>query len=49
MGFFSVTNPKSVSRKFFRRLVVSVLLSFLYDFIFLAFLHDSEESDEINN
>lgn len=45
LGIYSVQNPDNITRGLFRMLVVFSVISFLYDLVYLLFLHDSSAVD----
>jgi len=46
LGIYAVSNPNVFKRKTFRMLVAFMMISFIYDIVFLIFIHDSEADDE---
>lgn len=46
---YIVINPAGSKRSDFRLLVVFLFVSFVYDLIFLVFLHDSEADDALDS
>lgn len=46
IGIYIVQLPQMSKRSVFRALVAYIAFSFVYDFIHLVFLHDSDEDDE---
>jgi len=48
LGIYVTECPKNVKWSTFRYLVCMVVLTFLYDLIFLLILHDSESDDQQN-
>jgi hypothetical protein len=49
IGIYGVAMPHGIQRKHFRMLVVFLFISFVYDLIFLVFLHDSTADDELDS
>ncbi len=49
IGIYAVVNPHSVRREQFRLLVIFVLITFVYDLVFLLFLRSIEDEDEVNS
>lgn len=49
IGIYSIKNPQGIKRSVFRMLVVFLLISFFYDFVFLVILHDSDADDEADS
>ena len=45
LGIYSVETPDNITRSLFRMLVVFSVVSFVYDLIYLLFIHDSESVD----
>ncbi len=45
LGIYSVENPDNITRGLFRMLVVFSVVSFLYDLVYLLFIHNSEAVD----
>lgn len=49
IGIYSVMNPQNITRTLFRLLVVFVFTTFIYDVIFLIFIHNAEADDELDS
>lgn len=49
LGIYAVTNPNVFKRKTFRMLVAFMMISFIYDIVFLIFVHDSDADDEADS
>lgn len=49
IGIYAVQMPQNITRNLFRMLVVFLLVSFVYDLIFLVFIHNSEADDELDS
>lgn len=49
IGIFAVADQRGIQRKHFRMLVCFLFISFVYDLIFLVFLHDSDADDELDS
>lgn len=45
IGIYAVMNPHNITRQLFRILVVFLFITFIYDFIYLIFIHSSEAVD----
>jgi len=45
LGIYSIQNPDNITRSLFRMLVVFTVISFIYDLIYLLFIHDSSAID----
>ena len=48
LGIYATENPQNLKRSLFRLLVVFTLITFVYDFIFLFFIHSSDADDAEN-
>jgi len=48
IGFYIVTNTDRSKRSDFRLLVMFLLVTFVYDLIFLVFVHDEKADEEEN-
>lgn len=49
IGIYGVQLPHNMTRRTFRMLVVFLFLSFIYDLVFLVFIHNSEADDELDS
>lgn len=49
LGIYAVMNPQGITRSLFRMLVVFMLVSFVYDLVFLIFIHDADAEDELDS
>lgn len=49
IGIYAVMNPHNITRQLFRILVVFLFITFIYDFIFLIFIHNSESEDQADS
>jgi hypothetical protein len=45
LGIYATECPQNVKRSMFRLLVLLVAITFIYDIVFLLFIHDSEQED----
>jgi len=45
LGIYSVQNPDNITRTLFRMLVLFSVISFLYDLVYLLFIHNSSAVD----
>jgi hypothetical protein len=45
IGIYAVMEPHGIKRTHFRMLVIFLFISFVYDLIFLIFIHDSDAED----
>lgn len=48
IGIYATENPQNIKRSLFRMLVIFVLMTFVYDFVFLFFIHNSDADDAEN-
>jgi hypothetical protein len=46
LGIYIIQNPAQIARRHFRMLVLFSFVSFVYDLVFLLFLHSSDADDE---
>jgi hypothetical protein len=45
LGIYATECPQTIKRHLFRMLVLFVVVTFIYDIVFLMFIHDAETED----
>jgi hypothetical protein len=45
LGIYATECPQNIKRSMFRILVIFVVITFVYDIVFLLFIHDSTQED----
>ena len=46
LGIYATENPQNIKRSLFRMLVAFVMVTFVFDLVFLLFIHSSDADDE---